>query len=475
MGYAIAFYLLALAGAISLALYRQYARGEAELVSFRNIAILGFIYFHLWSGVYPMVTGDTLGYPVEDLTMTGLKYAAMATVFSIVFWIAYKRGWGTHWLAEKVPTSSVRPSEPILWAVAVALLPLAMAMKFSVQVPLIGILTEYAGNSLVALSAGIGGWIWAKRFYNPFVACMAGGLFLTASFVGTIGEFGRRPLVGVALCMVWGMYFSTWRYQRLAHWLPKVALLGSLGLIMVISYSSIRAKKGVTDSLGSLVSGLSSGSDFSRGAESMIFADTAPVSLWLIATHPELYEPRPLFTLYYTFLNPVPRLWWPQKPTTLGLLAADMSHTRGVAKEFSLGPGILGHAGAEGGWYALVIYAVCGGLLLKFFDRLALRGLRNSLIMLPLGSTLGQVLGMARGETSLFVFTFVYGTAATYAMMLLLLWIARSMGIGAAAPVLVEESPEELADPGPHDALHDQTEWTEHGDGYDDEQNSPAA
>ncbi len=475
MGLAIALYLLVLAAAISRAVYRQYARGEAELVSFRNIAVLGFIYFHLWSGTYPMVTGDTLGYPVEDLNMTGLKYAAMATVFSIVFWIAYKRGWGAHWLAEKVPTSSVHPSEPILWAVAVALLPLAMAMKFSVQVPLIGILTGYAANSLAALSAGIGGWIWARRFFNPFVACMAGSLFLAASFVGTIGEFGRRPLVGVALCMIWGMYFSIWRCQRLMRWAPRLALLGAVGLIMVISYSSIRARRGVTDSFSSLVSGLSAGANISKGAESMIFSDSAPVSLWLIATHPDIYEPRPLFTLYYTFLNPVPRQWWPEKPTTLGLLAADMAKKRNVAKEFNLGPGILGHAGAEGGWYALVIYAICGGLLLKFFDRLAQRGLRNPLIMLPLGSTLGQVLAMARGETSLFVFTFVYGTAATYAGMLLFLWIARSMGIGAGAPALEEDCPEENEVVTIHTQSDgDRQEWSEYDSRYD-ERNTPAS
>ncbi len=470
MGILIAFYLLLVAGAISLLLYRQYVRGEAEIISFRNIAVLGFVYFQLWSAMYPLATGDTLRYPIPDLIATGLTYAAMATVFCIIFWIVYQRGWGMPKLASLVPFPRIRPSEPMLWAIACASLPLAVVLKFSVQIPLVGILAAYSANSLAAVSAGIGGWIWARRFFNPFVICMVGVLFLLSCFVAMIGEFGRRPLVGVALCMVWGMYFSAWRYQRMIVWVPRLVVLASIGLVVVTAYSSVRAQRGVTDSVESLWRGITSGSDIAKGGESMIFTDTAPVSMWLISTHPETFEPMPLFTLYYTFLNPVPRQWWPDKPLPLGLRSAKMSGVRNVDKEFSLGPGFLGHAGAEGGWYALVIYAIGGALLLKFFDVVALRDLRNPLIMMPLGSTLGQVLALARGETSLFVFIFVFGTTVTYAGMLLLLWCGQLLGIreDVVSPIEGATDDQDLSDSSvPHGELTD--EWSDEHEPYDDD------
>ena len=82
---------------------------------------------------------------------------------------------------------------------------------------------------------------------------------------------------------------------------------------------------------------------------------------------------------------------------------------------------------------------LCGALLLRFFDTLVARGIRNPLIMLPLGSTLGQVLALARGESSVFTWIFVYGTTTTFGATILLVWLSRLVGIGGGAPPLEAE------------------------------------
>lgn len=442
----IAFYVLALGAAIVWVVYRDFRRGEVELVSVRNLALLGFLYFQVWSVFLPLTTGETLFYRIDHMATTGLIYAAMATVFLIVFFYSYRRGWIVNWLARKTPVARREPAEAILWVAAFALAPIAVGMKLSATVPLIGILLAYASDSIAAMSAGIAGWIWARRPMNLLAAAMMSVLFVVNSIIATIGVFGRRPLIGVGLCMLWCMYFAAWRYQPFRRWLPKICIIGMVPLIAMIAYSSIRAKQGVTDSVGSLVGELQRSSDILGMAKEMTFVDTGPISLWLIETHPERFEPRPLFSLYYTFLNPVPRQWWREKPWPLGLELTRMASIRNVSEEANLGPGIIGHAAAEGGWYALIIYAILGALMLRYVDQLAGKALRNPLIMAPLGSSLGQVVALPRGEASLFTFIFIYGTSITFVIMLVFSWLTGSMR-APAAPMVANVEEEEQHEP----------------------------
>ena len=467
MTYALSIYIILLGVVIAFRVYGQYARGEEELISVRNLAIVGFLYFQVWSLLYPLVTGNTLHYNVQNIAWAGVIFCSMATVFVVIFGFVYKRGWIVSWLARKTPIPPASPPEPVLWAVALVLAPLAMLSKFAVNLPLVGLLTLYAGNSLAAMSAGIAAWIWARRMFNPAVAMMAGALFLVNSFTATIGEFGRRPLIGVAICMLWGMYFSVWRYQPLRRWLPTMGVLVTVPLIMLFVYSAARMRHGASDTVDALMHGVQSSGDISKGFLSIFYSDTGAIGLWLIETHPDTFEPRPLFTLYYTALNPVPRQWWPEKPYPLGMEITQMAGIRRVGENMNLGPGIIGHAAAEGGWYALVIYAIVGGLLIRYFDLLVKRAPRNPLIMLPLGSTLGQVVAMPRGETSLFTWIFLFGTGVTYLLMLMLAWMARTAGVGAGAMPMADYS-ETPSDPY-HEHEHDyDEEYAEYAEGYAD-------
>ncbi len=475
MNYALSMYVVLLGAVITYRVYMQYARGEEELISARNFAVLGFLYFQIWSVLYPLMTGNMLHYRVDDMLTAGLIYVAMATVFVVIFGFIYKRGWIVSWLARKTPIPPSMPPEPVLWAVALALAPLAMLSKFAVSLPLVGLLTLYAGNSLAAMSAGIAAWIWARRMFNPAVALMAGALFLINSFTATIGEFGRRPLIGVAICMLWGMYFSVWRYQPLRRWLPTMAVLVTIPLIMLMVYSAVRMRHGASDTVDALMHGVQSSGDISKGFLSIFYSDTGAIGLWLIETHPDTFEPRPLFTLYYTFLNPVPRQWWPEKPYPLGMEITQMAGIRRVGENMNLGPGIIGHAAAEGGWYALVIYAILGALLLRYFDLLVKRAPRNPLIMLPLGSTLGQVVAMPRGETSLFTWIFVFGTGVTYMLMLMLAWMAKTAGVGAGAAPISEYAEDPHAHGEDHELEHEYAEYaSEYEEHPEEAHESPA-
>ncbi|MHC4775261.1 MAG: hypothetical protein ACYTBR_08345, partial [Planctomycetota bacterium] len=145
------------------------------------------------------------------------------------------------------------------------------------------------------------------------------------------------------------------------------------------------------------------------------------VSMWVMENYPDQYEYRHLHTLQYFFYFPVPRAWWTGKPTTLSKLLPTQARLQGVNRDaLSIGPGIVGQAAAEGGWYALLIYAVVAGLFLRFFDEILFTNASSALVVLAIGSALGQALGLARGAVAPFAFILVSTIIGTLACMLLI-------------------------------------------------------
>ena len=65
-------------------------------------------------------------------------------------------------------------------------------------------------------------------------------------------------------------------------------------------------------------------------------------------------------------------------------------------------PGVLGYAAAEGGFYAVVVYALFFGQFTRFFDELIRLNPTNPFVILPIGCVIGHLLGLARGDIAIF-------------------------------------------------------------------------
>ena len=101
----------------------------------------------------------------------------------------------------------------------------------------------------------------------------------------------------------------------------------------------------------------------------------------------------------------VPRRWWPGKPIPLSMeIAREARLSRVNWNRLKLGPGVIGHAAAEGGWYALIIYALIAGLYFRFFDEIIRNNPDSPFVILAVGSALGQFLGLPRGSVPNFAF-----------------------------------------------------------------------
>jgi hypothetical protein len=80
---------------------------------------------------------------------------------------------------------------------------------------------------------------------------------------------------------------------------------------------------------------------------------------------------------------------------------------------------VVGYAAAEGGFYALIIYALFFGQFTRFFDDLITLNPGNPFIILSVGCATGHFLGLARGDIAIFANVALVSFLSTYVLMVL--------------------------------------------------------
>jgi hypothetical protein len=441
----IAIYLFGLAAALVFMMLRQHMRGTHELPSLRNFALAGFILFQLTSGATAMFGAGWGGFYLAQPGWTGLTFAVMASVFLLLALWSYERGWVVVPLARRVPTTWAQPSHFTLLLMCVIITMLGATLRLGVRIPLVGVITGYLGIGFAAIAVGLVGWVWARRVANVGVILFAAAI-LAVNFVLVVTEtFGRRGVVAVGAALIWGVYYSAWRHLPRGVLLRRLALSAVVPVIVLAMFTSVRniarEQRTALDQIQKLVLM----SDVRAGFMELIRGQrTGRVSMWLIENYPEDYSYRHLHTLTYFFFFPVPRDWWTNKPVALSQQLPTQARLQGVNRQaLTVGPGIIGHAAAEGGWYALVIYAVVAGLFLRFFDEILFMNSTSPLVVLAIGSSLGQTVGLARGAVAPFAFTFVTTIVGTMGCMLLIGWTLEGL-----SPAEYEDTEQDDGDDG---------------------------
>lgn len=394
-------YLLAIG--LALLMLRQYARGVHDLLSLRNVALAGFIVFQVTSGAQALRHGVSGEFALHDPVVTGIAYVAWTTVFLGVFLWSYRNGLGAPRLAALPSPVRTDTSERSLWIFAWTSL-LAGLVLVATPIPLVSLLTSKIGLALLAIAAGLGGWNWARRPLRPATIGATLAVLAAGVFIALMSGFGRRPLVAVSGCFLFGAYFSAWRYLSATGVLRRLGLVAVPAVLMVAMFTAARG--GLRDrdvSPLAQIKAVASANPIEGLSQLADGQGTAVKSMWLMENFPERYDHRPLSTLQYAFYFPVPRSWWKGKPETLSMDLPHLANVRDVNRDvLTLGPGAIGHAAADGGFLVLILYAALAGALLRFADDVIVRHATQPLVVLPVASALGQVLGMARGEAGIF-------------------------------------------------------------------------
>jgi hypothetical protein len=126
------------------------------------------------------------------------------------------------------------------------------------------------------------------------------------------------------------------------------------------------------------------------------------LTLWALDAYPERHERRHLFSFRYMFYHPIPRRFWEDKPVPLSKDVARLANLKGVnVGAITLPPCVTGYAHAEGGLYALFLYALFFGQFTRFFDEVLRRNPGMPFVILAAGCALGDLVGLARGDIAI--------------------------------------------------------------------------
>lgn len=425
----IGLYLFGLAGLLLLMMLWQRLRGTCELISVRNFAFLGLIVFQITSVGFRMFTGQFAPFVISQPGKMGLIFAIEVTIFVVILLLAYRYGWLVRRVAARAPRAPEAGSTGTLLTLSVLLTMIAVPLRFAVPIPAVGVVADMVGVGASAIACGLVGWVWAPRLLNPATIMMAGIILLANLFIVMTGEFGRRNLIAIFGCMIWGMYYSHWRYLPDRKLLTALAVMAAGPVIFLALYTSVRSSAEHDRTAGQQLQHITTGGNVKSGMMMLLDGqNTGTETLWLIENYPENFEPTPLMTITYFFEVNVPRLFWPDKPEPLSTKVATQARIRKVNRDrIKLSPGILGQIQADGGWYALILYALIGGLMLRFFDEMILVQASSPFVVLPIGSALGQILGLARGDTSTFANTYFITVFGTLLIMLMAGRVASRM------------------------------------------------
>lgn len=419
----LALYLIALTAFIFGLIIVQHFRGTHPLLSIRNFALLGLVVFQSGSGALHLWTKNYSVYPIENPAKTGAIFCALLTAFLALFLISYRVGGPAKPLARMLPKTRVTPSSGSLMMMALLFTGCATALKvLESRVPALGILSALGivvGSG--AMACGLMGWVWGRNFLNPVIMCVTGAVFLFNGAVSVIGgSFGRRSLVAFGAALLWGLFYSKLKYMRPGAMLRWLAFASIPPVMVVALFTAARSSGDKERSLGEQVRAMASG-DLSIGVQLLAGGQgTAVGAMFCIERYPEAYQGTFLHSFWMTFLHPVPRALWPAKPIPISTKIAAQANVQGVVvDELTLPPGIVGYIAAEGGLIALLVYGVFYGFFIRFFDELVALNPMSPMVVLPIGTQLGQILGLFRGELSMF--------GATYWMTVLIFYVALVM------------------------------------------------
>lgn len=447
---------IAMIGVIGLILMRDLFTRKGDVLCWRNLFLVGYIHFVCLSGFFVAYAdvGALRRGAITDSSVT--LYTVSIVAFLAIFLGACAWARSKPWMARVFPKVELPVTSPSLLIAIGLLLLIAGTIVILVPTGIVGIILAQLRTGMPSAAVALATYFLLAQRFNPLSWVV---FFFALGFgfiISVTGGIGRRDALAVLIAVPWAWYFAALRYHSAGSILVKVGALAAAGAFMIALFTTVRFE-GVdrTKGLGAvqyvtaaeraqqLTEVLTNPSVSFKVIESLLYTDTAGNSMYIMENYPENHDYIPGWTPYWIIVNPIPRVFWPDKPEALGLILS-----RQMNVDANLGPGIVGQSYAEGGLIAVVIYAVFFGLIYGAADR----GLRdrasNPFFVAMMVGGGGNILAMPRGDVALFlliIITSVVGTWIVFGMTRVLTygWAGAFPVITPSAKTMAQAEPSE--------------------------------
>ena len=374
------------------------------LINLRNIFVIGFIYFQFYGVIYPLWHNDFGEYLVVTPERTAGRFVAYSLLFLVPFFLVYNATLKKRVRSPKPPAFRADPGGTYLIVIALTLGVVAYVGRFSGFIPIIGPMLNHVLTGAASATCCLAVYVIVRNLHQLPLVAISFAVILLGMFNAIVADFSRRNLVGISAACLWGLYFVRPTALKSVKLWVVAAPLAIVAITLVGAFSQIRADREIRGQGAARIQGIID--SVSVGAFTSLFAlpDTGIATLWLIDSRFDDFEYDHLFMGRYIVLHIVPRQWLDDKPKPLSHRIPTEAGKRGVDLSFhTVGPGIIGHAAADGGYYAALLYGILMGWVIACLDGILARNMRSPFAVACMGNTLGHMLGLSRGESSIFL------------------------------------------------------------------------
>ncbi len=395
-------------------------RRQWDLLSFNTLLLVGFIqFFSLPVLLFSLTDVSQLITYFNPAESDWNMLALMMLLYVGVTLAAYRFGrrfeYGQKWL-PKADLPVTYGGIIIVLGVTLVGIAITIPAGFTSYLSFAAIMFRPA---FIAFAAGIATVLVIKQPRNPgfwavFLFILVAGLLVSMSF-----NYGRRDPLGVFLAITWVAYWMWVRYRPMIQQVTISAVGASIILVFLLGFSAVRGDSRAEDSdVGTRVKQfalLFSGQRQTFDIQNFLlvfYQDSALNSAYAISAYPQSYPIVPFHGAVYFLVNPIPRVFWENKPVGMGSAFQAQLKTGG-----NLGVGIIGHGWVEGLALGVAGYAAFFGLMSGLFDGHLRRHANNPYLVAATGTGLGHMLAIPRGETSLMCVLWAYGFMAVIAAL----------------------------------------------------------
>ncbi|MEM6938361.1 MAG: hypothetical protein AAF552_18025 [Pseudomonadota bacterium] len=312
-----AFLLYAMAAVVAVVVIAQGLSRSVELFSARNIYLAGFIVYQLFSPAGVLMRDSTVKFQVKDIDAAGLIAVGYAAVFLVVYFLAYRFPGPWRGVAGWLKTKNTTATDASLLIVGFTLVMLGLGMRLAQFIPYIRSIAFHTGVGLAAVSCVFVGWVVARRYSNILVLVGSAVIFIAAVGLALDRSYGRRPLVGVCLGLMWGIYFSLGNRLKPKTLLLWLAPLSLAALLIVSSFTAVRGRIGEMTFTQVVQEMVSSKRTLEHAAAIFDGQLCGEATLWCIEAYPKKVDQQHILSLRQMVLQVIPRSIWPEKPEPL--------------------------------------------------------------------------------------------------------------------------------------------------------------
>ncbi len=436
---------------VGVVFFRNLTARSYEVASWRNIFLAGFLHFQAISVLMEIGTGAGASSFVAQPD-TYLTYALTMPFFLVIFLVSANVGHRMSFAQRAFPKMDYpRTTITVIVFVTALLFMTLAAIALRPGNYASGFYTVFR-NGFGSCAVGLAAYYLLSRTRDPIAWALFGGTLVVAVLASTVGGIGRRGLISVLLVGGWLWYFQTLRFKRPSALVTRLMAVGTVTVLLVAVYGTFRGQqeRSMLDTFkgraGQFVTAAKGSGVSKRSLLQLAYTDTSIRTLFIIENYPERFEHIAGNGAGLFFGMPIPRAIWSTKPEGLGLTLKSQMN-----EQANLGPGIIGHGWAEGGWLGVAGYAIFFGLLAGALDRVIKDRAWNPFFIIAIGASLGDVFGIPRGEASIFLALCVAGFFAIWIPTGLMSLVAGNIfrSLGSPLPylgegIMVQESEQEL-------------------------------